>query len=57
MRDIEKLRQNQKNFYWRHKQKVNEKQKEKILCDVCNYHITRTNLSHHKKSKKHLQNL
>ncbi|HXS59226.1 MAG TPA: GIY-YIG nuclease family protein [Candidatus Sulfopaludibacter sp.] len=37
--------------------KLKEKQCEKILCEVCNCKISRSNLAIHKKMKKHIKNL
>jgi hypothetical protein len=38
------------------RESINKRQNEKILCECGNYY-TRTNISHHKRSKKHLKYL
>ena len=57
MRDILKVRANRKKYYSVHKEKINEKQKEKINCEICDVKINRCNISHHRKSKLHIKNL
>ena len=57
MRDYEKVKQNVRNYYWRNKAKINEKQKEKLFCETCQCYFSRTGLSQHKRTKKHIENL
>ena len=49
-----KWRSKEKDKIYRdiHKDKINERKKEKVTCE-CGYISTKTNLSTHKKSKKH----
>jgi hypothetical protein len=41
----------------RKKYSYNEKRKEEVKCEVCDCYITRSSLSRHKKTKKHINNL
>jgi hypothetical protein len=43
-----------KNWYYENKERVDKYKKEKIECD-CGSIVSRTNLTRHKKSKKHLK--
>lgn len=57
MIDIEKIRQHSKNYYLKNKKVINEKQRTKITCEICGVKINKSNISHHKKSKKHIENV
>lgn len=50
--------ENQKKHHraWRirHKDEIDEKNKEKIMCDICNKEITRYSMRAHIKTKKHI---
>lgn len=52
MSDIEnnKVKENNKKFSDKHKEKI----KEKHICEICNGSYTYFNKYHHNKSKKHL---
>ena len=43
----------QKEYYENNKEEISEKKKEKITCE-CGCELTRTDLSRHKKTKKHI---
>lgn len=41
----------------KNREAINNKKREKVLCELCNKHITRSNLATHKTSDLHLSNL
>ncbi len=41
----------------KNRESLNNKKREKVLCELCNKHITRSNLATHKGSDLHLSNL
>jgi hypothetical protein len=41
----------------KNREAINNKKREKVLCELCNKHITRSNLATHKGSDLHLSNL
>lgn len=47
----------QRQYRKNNKDKINEKNKEKVFCKVCDCNVSRGHLSAHKKSKKHIKNL
>jgi len=52
----EKISENNKKYYQDNKEKVSEKGKEKMICE-CGREVRKSNLTRHKKTKKHLNNL
>tara|TARA_R110001632_G_scaffold28910_2_gene76940 strand:- start:1162 stop:1635 length:474 start_codon:yes stop_codon:yes gene_type:complete len=46
-----------KEYYEDNIEKINEKRKEKITCEICNCTISRDGLGRHKKSEKHIRNI
>ena len=46
-----------KEYYENHKEHIQEKAKVQVECEVCNCNITLCNLSRHKKTHKHINNL
>lgn len=36
---------------------INNRKNEKIVCETCNCSVSRTNITHHNKSKKHKNNI
>ena len=38
------------------KKELSEKYNKTILCETCNCHIKSTSISHHRKSRKHIEN-
>ena len=50
----EKIKKKSKNYYDKNKEKILETKKEKINC-VCGTCITKSNLSSHNKTKKHIK--
>ena len=53
----EKISEKNKQYYENNKEKLSEKNKEKVECEICKVFISRSSLSAHKKTKKHLQNI
>lgn len=53
----ERLSQYAKEKYLKNKEKILENIRQKINCEICNCEINKGELSRHKKSKKHLNNL
>lgn len=49
-------REYEKKYREEHKQEISEKRKIKILCE-CGHTVTKTNLSRHKNSNKHLSSI
>lgn len=52
----EKAKDNDIKYRETNKVEINEKKKVKVHCDSCNVDIRKTDISIHKKTKKHLQN-
>lgn len=50
-------RETNHNYISKNRETINSKKREKILCDLCNKHISRSNLATHKASDLHLNNL
>ena len=50
----EEIREKSKEYRKKNKEQINKNRKEKITCE-CGTNITRSNLSAHKKSKKHIE--
>ena len=46
-----------RNYLSRNRETVNSKKREKVLCELCNKSISRSNLATHKASDLHLNNL
>lgn len=53
----EKLDEINKKYRLEHKAELGEKAKVKILCEICNCNITKSNIARHKKSQLHINNL
>ena len=53
----EKMKEYEKKYYEDNKEKIKEYKNEKILCKVCNCNVRRGDISRHKKTKKHFNNL
>lgn len=53
---LDEMRKRKLNYYYLNKDTINKKRNEKIFCDVCNSHVTSSNLQRHKRSKKHIKN-
>jgi len=50
-------RESNQNYLSKNRETVNNRKREKILCDLCNKHISRSNMATHKASDAHLSNL
>ena len=46
-----------RNYLSRNRETINSKKREKVLCELCNKSISRSNLATHKASDLHLNNL
>lgn len=46
-----------KDYHKHHFDTINTRKNEKITCNVCNCAVSRTNITHHYKSKKHRNNI
>ena len=44
--------QSQKDYYRKHWQSINDRKNERICCNKCGSIVSRTNITHHEKSKK-----
>ena len=51
------INKKQKERYEKNKEIISEKKKVQVECEVCNCNITLCNLSRHKKTQKHINNL
>lgn len=58
IKEYEKNRiEKQKIYKKKNKERLDKRRKGKILCDICNYEISRGQKSKHKKTKKHILNM
>ena len=55
--EYEKIQAINKKHYETYREKINEKRREKITCEICNCKINLSGLSMHKKTEKHIRNL
>ncbi len=53
----ERILQKRKQYAESKKEEIRQKRKQLVRCDICNYEISKGNMSRHNKSKKHLKNL
>lgn len=50
-------RETNQNYLSRNRETINSKKREKVLCELCNKNISRSNLAAHKASELHLNNV
>ena len=46
-----------REYHKNHFDVINNRKNEKVVCDTCNRSVSRTNITHHYKSKKHRNNI
>lgn len=54
LKNKEKMDQTSKKYYENHKEEMNAKYREIIMCNVCHKILSRRSKSRHIKSKKHI---